>query len=340
MLYKPAFTITANGVQWPAAIAQRVRALDITDELGVFADTLRVTLHNADRLIDLPDVGASLEVALGYDGALTPMGRYVVDEATLAWPEGTLQLTAKAADMVGTFKTTRNASYHDTTLGAVLQQVAARHGLRLAVADALAQEAITHLDQSYESDLSLLTRLAQQYGATAKPAGGALVFVPRLQGTRADGTRLQPVAVDASNAGYAAGADVAVSGWSVTRQSRDTWASVRAHWVDGRNKKTETYVYAGEGEPQLALRHPYKSDHDAQVAADARLRKSKQGQETLTLKLRGNARLCAEMPITLTGASAAANGEWLCTQVTHSYTSSGFTTTLQAQRGDDEAAIF
>jgi uncharacterized protein len=48
------------------------------------------------------------------------------------------------------------------------------------VAESLAGIHVTHLDQTEESDLHLLTRLAREHGALAK-AGG------RLSGVRAQG---------------------------------------------------------------------------------------------------------------------------------------------------------
>lgn len=47
------------------------------------------------------------------------------------------------------------------------------------MAESLAGIHVTHLDQTEEPDLHLLTRLAREHGAVAKPVAGFLVFVPR-----------------------------------------------------------------------------------------------------------------------------------------------------------------
>jgi hypothetical protein len=58
------------------------------------------------------------------------------------------------------------------------------------VSQQLALIAIEHIDQSNESDLHLLTRLARQHGAVSKPVAGFLVFVFKGEAKSATGQQL------------------------------------------------------------------------------------------------------------------------------------------------------
>jgi hypothetical protein len=54
----------------------------------------------------------------------------------------------------------------------------------------LALIAIEHIDQSNESDLHLLTRLARQHGAVSKPVAGFRGFVSKGEAKSATGQQL------------------------------------------------------------------------------------------------------------------------------------------------------
>jgi len=97
----------------------------------------------------------------------------------------------------------------------------------------------------------------------------------------------------------------------------------------------EQYVYAGTGEPLMYLRHPYASEADALAAAHAKLLQLQRGRTSLSLNLTGNAALCAEMPVQLTGFDVLTDGEWIVTQAEHRLDAGGFATSLQAQRRED-----
>ncbi|XHF80608.1 hypothetical protein R3J30_02130 [Xylella fastidiosa subsp. multiplex] len=50
--------------------------------------------------------------------------------------------------------------------------MAAEHGMTWAISPSLTGVALPHIDQTEESDINVLLRLAQRYDAIAKPAGG------------------------------------------------------------------------------------------------------------------------------------------------------------------------
>jgi len=324
----PAFRVIHDDKDITALLKDRLLALRVSDEAGITADAFEVTLDNRDNAIAMPATGAVLTVALGYAGQpLTRMGQYTVDEIEVSGLPRTVLLRGKSADMKASLKSWKKRHWFRTTIGAIVAAIAKEHGLTPRCADTFATLMVDHTEQLYESDLHLLTRLADQYGAVAKPAGGSLLFVERGAGVTASGEPLPTVAIiptDVTGAG----------GWRSTVAERQHYACVGAHLRQKRMGE-EQYVYAGAGEPLMYLRHPYASEADALAAATAKLHQLQRGRTNLSLTLTGNATLCAEMPVQLTGFDDLTDGEWIVTQAEHRLDAGGFVTTIQAQRRED-----
>ncbi len=205
----PDYRIIADTRDVTQAIADRLLDLRLSDEAGEQADRLDLTLDDRDCAIALPRTGAELQVSLGYrERGLVDMGLWVVDEVELSGPPARLRVRARAANLSNsdtlkahrnTLRQHRSQSWHDLTLGDLVATIAERNGYRPRVGEFLAPIHIPHLDQTDESDLHLLTRLARQYDAVAKPAGGYLLFVERGQAKSASGKSLTPVALTPSD---------------------------------------------------------------------------------------------------------------------------------------------
>ncbi|MCD8456171.1 hypothetical protein LPH52_04830 [Xylella taiwanensis] len=66
-----------------------------------------------------------------------------------------------------------------TTLGTMLSIMAAEHGMESAISHSLSGVTLPHTDQTEESDINVLVRLARRYAAIAKPGRGRLMFAKR-----------------------------------------------------------------------------------------------------------------------------------------------------------------
>ncbi|AZV77874.1 phage tail protein [Parasedimentitalea marina] len=304
----PDFQIIANSVDQTAQFKDRLVNLTLTDQAGQKSDTAQITLDNRDNRIELPDVGAVLDISLGLkETGLVPMGRYVVDELSGDLFPNTLTISAKAADMLGGIKAPKTRNWDDVTVQDIVAKIAGENGLETAVAESLKAHFYGYLAQTAESDLNFLTRLARDLDATAKPAGGALVFIKRGIGKAADGSDL-PVPVI-----------------NVTQMSRGNWkasgrgkySKVIAEWSELGAAKVRQ-VSAGDGEPLLKLRHRYASQNEAQRAADSALESSKRASGKASIQLAGfDGGLLAEGFVDLQGIHPGLSGKWLVTQVTH-----------------------
>ena len=329
---RPAFQIEANGIDITELIRDRLVSLSITDEAGITADALEVTLDDRDFQLELPPTGATLHVWLGYEGQpLQDMGTYSIDEVELSGLPAQLVFRGRSADMVASLKTWKKRSWDKTlnpsgTLGAILETIAAEHGLQPAIAEEFVGVPVDHLDQTYESDMNLLTRLADQYGAVAKPAGGFLVFTRKGSGKDANGEPLPEVTLRPMEDEFC--------DWRASYHERAAYSRVGAHWNDKKGAAVR-YVYAGNGDPTMYVRHPFKSERDATAAAQAKLRQLQRGRTGLSLTCLGRPTLCAEMPLEIVGTRGGVDGTWICTRALHSLDGSGLRTSLEAQRSSD-----
>ena len=316
-----------------AAIRERLLSLRVSDEVGYRSDTVEIRLDNRGGSVKLPRRGAVLRVELGYsaggklaglekDSGRVLMGRYTVDEVELSGPPDTLTIRAKAADMRAALKQRRTRSWHRVLLGDLIATIAAQYGLDPRLSEELAKIVLPHVDQTDESDLHLLTRLAEQYGTVAKPVNGRLVFARRGVAMSVTSGPVTAVRIAREQA----------SDYRVTLADRPDYRSVRAYWYDtAAGRRVE--VTAGDGEPVYALRDNHTDEATARTAAQARLDALKRGTDDLGLTLKpGLPTISAESPLTLSGFLNGVNGRWIVTRVNHEISGSGYATQVEAER--------
>lgn len=322
----PVFAVRLDGADITGNIADRLISLSITDEAGITSDRFDLTLDDRDHALGWPGSGVALEIALGYreTGGVRTMGRYTVDEVESSGPPAVLVLRGAAADMLASLKSQRRDSYDGQSIAAIVRTIAARHQLAPMVAPRFAAQVVEHLDQTDESDMHLLTRLAEQFGAVSKPAAGRLLFVETGTGTDAAGNAMPTVAITRAD----------VLSWRASEQERQFYARVEARWKPARRHSTQV-VTVGEGDPSTTLRNAFRSEPEARRAAEARLRKMARGRTELSLTLPGNPDLVAERRVALSGFRDGVDGAWLITNAEHRFDSSGYATTISAQRPDE-----
>lgn len=324
---KPTFKVTANRADITAAIRERFVSLRISDEAGLQADTLEITLadHDPARPIELPNTGAELEVWLGYDGAAQRLGLYVCDEIELeGWP-GVMTIRGRAApyEASGAGKSDLQAQKSRswpkaTKLGDLVAKIGKEHGLKPKVSPSLAGVQLPHLDQTEESDIHFLGRVAGRYDAIVKPAGGALVVMKRGEA----GLPTIPLAASLC------------SRWRATLARRDAPGTVVAWWHDKRGAKREK-VALGSGEPTKQLRHSFPSEAAAKSAAQTELDRRKRGEWQFSASLVGDPTLQPEAVLVASGFREGVNGDWWVRKVVHQLDKSGgFTTEVEAERAD------
>lgn len=321
---KPQFMVTVGSADVTARLRDRMMTLVVVDNPGGESDTLEIQLDDRDNVVESPRRGAVLTVALGYEGeALYPIGQFTVDEVEPSGPPDILTIRAKAADMREGLKAQRSRVFRDTTVGAIVAEIAAEHGLKPAVAEALASIAVPHRDQTNESDMHFLTRLGRDFNAVAAPKGGFLIFAPPSSGLNAAGQALDKVRLTRSD----------LTSWRVTTADREEHGSVRARYRDMTAAQTR-FATAGSGAPVKTLRPMHRDQATAQAAAEAALAKAKRATNGVELVLPGRPAVLSQTPIQLAGLRAEFLGDWVAGRVEHrmDFTGAGFVTTINGSR--------
>lgn len=326
---RPIFRVLADSRDITAAIKAQVLSLTVTDEAGMTSDTVEIHLSDPRGTIVLPRKGAELDVSLGYqETGLVAMGLYTVDEIELSGPPGVMVIRGKAADMRQDLKAQKTHAWENTTVRDLVGEIAAAHGLTPKVDPALGAIELARVDQVTESDLNLVTRLAQACGAVAKPANGCLLFVPAGKATTASGRAMGEVAIACNTE----------TSWRAVLADRGKYKRVVASWHDARNGQ-RVPEEAGSGDPAYTLRETYPDAASARRAAEAQLRALDLGTGTVHVELPGRPAIAAECPVVLSGfrAGAGVDGRWVTTKVEHALSGSGLTTKLDAQSAAEGA---
>ncbi|EAT2186425.1 phage late control D family protein [Salmonella enterica] len=343
----PAFSITIEGKDVTTVMDARLMSLTLTDNRGFEADQLDLELDDADGLIALPRRGAVIQLALGWKGQpLFPKGAFTVDEIEHSGAPDRLTIRARSADFRETLNTRREKSWHQTTVGEVVKEIAAWHNLKVALGQDLTDKALDHMDQTNESDASFLMKLARQYGAIASVKDGNLLFIRQGQGRTASGKPL-PVITITRKAG---------DGHRFTLADRGAYTGVIASWLHTREprKKETTSVkrrrkkattpkepeakqgdyLVGTDENVLVLNRTYANRSNAERAAKMQWERLQRGVASFSLQLaEGRADLYTEMPVKVTGFKQPIDdAEWTITTLTHSVSpDNGFTTSMELE---------
>ncbi|WP_307746050.1 phage late control D family protein [uncultured Pantoea sp.] len=344
----PAFRLTMDGADITQKLEKRLLSLTLTDNRGFEADQLDIELDDADGQLQLPRRGVVLSLALGWKGeALFPKGTYTVDEIEHSGTPDRLTLRARSADFRQTLNMKREKSWHQTSVGEVVKEIAGRHKLKTAIGNDVAKMAVDHIDQTNESDTSFLMRLAKQCGAVACIKNGNLLFIRQGQGKTASGKVLPAITLVRKDG----------DGHRFTLADRDAYTGVIASWLHTREpeKKPETTVkrkrrkpaaqkkepeakqgdyLIGTDENVLVLSRTYASRANAERAAKMQWERLQRGVATFSIQLaRGRADLYTEMPVKVSGFKQQIDaGEWIITTLTHGLSAeNGYTTSIELE---------
>ena len=156
---------------------------------------MEVTFGCFPNEIALPPKGAELDLWLGYDNLNQKVGKYIVDECEVSGAPTQMSLIGKAAQMEGQKRSALQSMKtrtwpNGTTIGTMVSTIASDHGLVASVATVLQAISLPAYHQRHESDLHLLSRVAEQYDATFKAVEGRLVLMKRGSGASVSGQAL------------------------------------------------------------------------------------------------------------------------------------------------------
>lgn len=354
----PDFQLRVNAKDITTSVRDRLISLTLTDSRGFEADQLDIELDDADGQLAMPARGAEVSLFLGWKGqALTGKGSFTVDEVEHHGAPDTLTIRARSADFRGSLNSRREVSYHDTTLGQIVSQIAARNKLEPMLADGFAGIAVAHLDQTQETDAKFLTRLATLYGAVAAIKAGRLLFIRPGGGVTAGGKPIPQVTITRQDGDR----------HTFSIADRGAYTGVSASWLHTKDPKPKKVKLQRKKKPEIhyGFQHPeakkkkvvkvkapearqgdylagsqdnvftlttvFSSQASAMHAAKAKWEKLQRGVAEFSLTLaRGRADLYPETPVKVSGFKSVIDTQpWLISKVTHNLNDGGYTTQLE-----------
>lgn len=312
--------VTMDGVDLSDRIRPRLISLTLSEKRGDEADQLDIVLSDHDGMLAIPPEGAVLRLQLGWlqgrdvTPGLIDKGSFKVDDVRHSGPPDQITIRARAADFTSAIRNRRAHSWKDTTLGAVLQEVAGRNGLTARVAPALGSIALPAVAQSRESDVAFLRRLGRENDAVATIKDKHLIFTPKGGGQTSTGVALPGLTIQRR----------AGDRHSWQRQKRDGQEGVTASWHDRKAAKRQT-VTIGKAEGAKKLRKVYSDEASAKRAATAETARLKRAPATFDMTLAlGRADAYPEARVTVSGfKDVVDNATWVLSEVVHRLDKSG-----------------
>ena len=350
-------------------VSSRLINLSLTDNRGLEADTLDLELSDHDGKLALPPRNATISLALGWKGApLIDKGQYSVDEVQFSGGASSadkLTIRARSADLKGTFTEQKERSFHKKKLGEIVNEIAQGNKLKSQVAKELASRLIDHIDQTNESDINLLTRLAEEHGAMCTVKNGTLLFMPLGKGKTATGKDIPLRKITRKNG----------DNYNFSIAESENYKAVRVYWHDtatgkrgeiiidkntkivkkqrmtkGRTLKDGTVKsrrltkikyntieqkkpVESDNDKIKSLRVTYPSEARAITVAKSAFDKLKRGVATFSLNLAfGDPMLMPESIIELSGFKSEIDAaSWIITKVTHNLSDAGFTSQIECE---------
>lgn len=347
-------------------VTDRLISLSISDNRGFEADMLELELSDHDGLLELPPRNATIQVAMGWLGSfLVDKGKYLVDEVQFSGAPDKVNIRARSADLKGSLSEKKERSFDKIKLTALVEQLAKENQLQANVSESYSHITIPHIDQTSESDINLLTRLAEQYDAIATVKNGTLLFMPTGKGKTASGAAIPPFEITRQIG----------DSYNFSIAESDNYKAVRAYWhntdtgkrgeviidenskitkkqkmtkgrklkngdVKGQRLSKRKYTVLEQTEPVTSdsdqiktLRHTYASEQSAITGAKSAFDKLKRGVATFSITLAyGEPELMPEMPLVLRGFKSMIDGsDWIISRVTHNINDSGYTTQVECE---------
>ncbi|MEG3160908.1 contractile injection system protein, VgrG/Pvc8 family [Sphingomonas sp. LB2R24] len=309
------FRVSLDGKDLSDRLRPRLISLRLSEKRGGDADELEIAITDHDGRMAIPAPGATLTVQLGWKAGsdvavgLVDKGKFVVDAIEHSGPPDVIVIRARSADMTSAIRTRRDHSWHKTTLGAILAQVAARNKLSAHCAPSLASHQVDALTQSRESDMALLRRLGREHDATATIKAGTLIFTPIGAATTASGQKVPGLTIRRGDGDR----------HTFRIEKREEAGEVEAHWHDRKAAKKKTVKVGSGSGPTRRLARAYGSEAAAHKAASAESSRAGRAPRKLDLGLAlGRLEIYPDRPVIASGFKAEIDAiRWLVADVTH-----------------------
>lgn len=327
----PDFRLTLDGKDLSPKVRPRLISLTITSKRED-ADQLDLLLDDSDGKLAMPATGKVLHVEIGWKAGpdvmigLVSKGDFKIDAVGHAGPPDAIRLRGRSADFTKSseLRTRKSKAWTNTTLGAVLGEIAKRQGLKLKISSELSGVAVSSVHQSRESDMALARRLGRENDAVATVKAGTLIFNKAASSSTPAGKAMPAITFvrrDGDQHDY-------------ELTEREDVAGVTAAYHD-RDSAEQATVTEGEAKGAKRLSRVYASKSSAQRAARAAKGRAARAPASISITAAlGRADIMPEALVTVSGFKAQIDAtKWVASEVTQTIDAQGegFTTQMKLE---------
>ena len=214
------------------------------------------------------------------------------------------------------------------TFGDLIKEISGQHKLKSKVSEGIGILKLEHIDQTNESDMSLLSRLAKKNDAVVSVKNGNLLLLKKDEGKSATGKPLQTITLKPCE----------VTSWQCTISSRGEAKKVTAEYNDPETGKT-VEITMGSEEPERRITYVLSSKQEAENAIKSAMNAGEAGASTMSVSMPANPKLLplvAEGKLKLDGFGDIEDQTWTVRALEWSLSNAGFQLRINADIGAKE----
>lgn len=259
---KPIFKLVANNKDITDNINLNSSSITFKDEAGDLSDEISLTIEGSFKK---PKYEDELKLWLGtQENGLFFCGVFKVQSST--YKKGNtncIEVKATATDFSKNLKIKRSLSYESISVKKIVQMIALRH--ELEVVSDFEDIFVLHVEQTSESDLHFLKRLADEYHALFSIKNQKIVFKKKIKDNKKS-TSLPRFTLEVNEN----------STISIQNINKTLYNSCKAIWRDTKENKQKSII-VGNGEPIKVIKNSFENEADAILKATASLQKANAG---------------------------------------------------------------
>jgi len=333
----PAVRVIYNGRDITADLTPYLMRVSYTDRLTGEADSLDIDLAETDAVKSrwlaewYPDKGMEIKAEIGYAGQpLIKCGAFDVDEIEVETPPMTIRIRALATGISRAVRTRIGKKYENTTLAAILDEIAQRIGAKRK-----GEVADIHIDratQYQETDWAFAVRLAREYGYALKLTDNNRALAVMKLGDDAEPVRTIAPG-DITRLAYR-DRITEVPGRSEVRHHDPATGGLVVYGASKGVVAPEDTTTASDTKKRHVRA---KTPAQAKAIAEAEQARHEIDKTSLEVQLPGDPKLVAGAAVDVTGWSRL-DGRYLIIEARHEIDrSSGYTTALALKRIKEQA---
>ena len=264
----PKIKLIANGKDVSEFINMNATTVDFKDEAGDVAD--EITLNIAG-IFAKPKYKDELKLWIGTEEkGLFYCGIFTVQSVSSS--EGntySIEITATAANFSSNLKVKRSVSYENVSIKKIVQIIANRHDL--GVASDFDDIYVLHSEQTNESDLNFLLRLADEDNALFAIKNNKIIFKKKIKDNKKS-DKLPRFSLKKDEHTEV----------KIYSSNKEEYGSCKAIWRDTK-QNVQRSITVGRGEPIKVIKDSFENVAQAKQKAQATLDKANSGTKTGTI---------------------------------------------------------